>query len=203
MVLSLSLALVWTLLCSKMYDSPWPQGALVWKIWVQREKETQIASRSGGSRWSPAVEMKDVQSFVCCRAAMIKTPLLWCLYKAHSNQGFGLLRLTPALLTTTSWLFLSISICCLFAVRAENSLGFRELFLSVFVHYKILWGSGPGLMLGAVSSGICTWKIRHLENNYFHVLIIFICIPTSSETLKPKTLFKWKTHDYNYCHNVL
>lgn len=28
--------------------------------------------------------------------------LLWCLYKAHSNQGFGLLRLTPALLTTTS-----------------------------------------------------------------------------------------------------
>lgn len=28
--------------------------------------------------------------------------LLWCLYDAHSNQGFGLLRLTPALLTTTS-----------------------------------------------------------------------------------------------------
>lgn len=28
--------------------------------------------------------------------------LLWFLYEAHDNQGFGLLRLTPALLTTTS-----------------------------------------------------------------------------------------------------
>lgn len=59
--------------------------------------------------------------------------LFWCLYEAHGNQGFGLLRLTPALLTTASWLFLSISICCLFSVRAANSLGFRQLFIFVFV----------------------------------------------------------------------
>lgn len=28
--------------------------------------------------------------------------LLWCLCDARGNQGFGLLRLTPALLTTIS-----------------------------------------------------------------------------------------------------
>lgn len=166
-------------------------------------EETRIASKSGGNRWSTALEMKDVQSFVCWGHQWSKLLFVVVPVQAYSNQGFGLLRLTPALLTTTSWLFLSISICCLFAVRAANSLGFSQLFLLVFVHYQILWGSGPGLMLVAASSGICTWKIRHWENNYFHILIIFICIPTSSESLKLKTLFKWKIHDYNYCHNVL
>lgn len=152
------------------------QGASVWKIWMQWEKEpgcgegenlsavgegARIASQCGGDRWSTAVKMKDVLSFVLRGINDQNSSLLWCLYKAHSNQGFGLLGLTPALLTTTSWLFLSISICCLFAVRSANSLGFRQLFLLVFVHYWIPWGSGPGLMLGAVISGICTWKVRY------------------------------------------
>lgn len=56
---------------------------------------------------------------------------LLCLCDAHGNQGFGLLRLTPALLTKISWLFLSISICCLCSVRAANSLGFRAFWFCV------------------------------------------------------------------------
>lgn len=151
------MALVWALLCSVLgsevvHDSAWPRELLC-------EKSKYSGRRRHGLPAS--VEATDGAQWwrwrMCCRALMIKnSSLLWCLYKAHSNQGFGLLRLTPALLTTTSWLFLSISICCLFAVRAANSLGFRQLFLLVFVHYQIPWGSGPGLMLEAVSSGICT-----------------------------------------------
>lgn len=166
MVLSLSMALVWALLCSVLgsevvHDSPWPRELFC---------ENQSAVGGGGTdcqaEWRRQMEHSSADEG-CAELGVLwgindqNSSLLWCLYKAHSNQGFGLLRLTPALLTTTSWLFLSISICCLFAVRSANSLGFRQLFLSVFVHYWIPWGSGPGLMLGAVISAICTWKIRH------------------------------------------
>lgn len=161
MVLSVSVALVWALLCSVLrsevvHDRPWPRELLCEKSEYSGRRRhrlpASVEAADGAQQW---------RWRMCTTLCVAGHQWSKLLYKAHSNQGFGLLRLTPALLTTTSWLFLSISICCLFAVRTAESLGFRQLFLLVFVHYWIPWGSGPGLMLGAVSSGICTWKIKH------------------------------------------
>lgn len=136
----LSLWPVWTLLHLRLESDvvhTWQslvQGVSIAKRWRVEGEQDTFARKHGGGRWSAAAMLRDALSCVCCGALMIKTSLCCgaCTRLSAVRDLVCSDWLLPCL-TTISWLFLSISICCLFSVRAANSLGFRQLFIFVFV----------------------------------------------------------------------
>lgn len=82
--------------------------------------------------------------------------LLWCLYKALGSQGFGLLRLTPALF---NYYFLIISVYIhllpLFC-KSCKFLRVQTAFYFCVCEYLVQQSPGPELIRVAASSSIYT-----------------------------------------------